>query len=142
MFQYSDEPDLVFNFTTANQKDIIIAQTYRLERDRVQTVANTSHALRYAAEYGFQSLFGSRPLSRKFIILISNGNWIDTEDFILAVETLAPHNISFIGVAAGSDLILLNLQTVFDPCYLFYVRDNDFSSLDVLAFLTKRVMCK
>ncbi|VDI26581.1 Hypothetical predicted protein [Mytilus galloprovincialis] len=135
---FSDEPDILFNLSLSKNKHDLIAKMYQVNKDRIFSTINTSHALQYILEKGFDV----RPASRKMIILVANGEWEDVYDIKMKVQYLSNFNIEVFGLLSGRDLHFDSFYEILENSNnLFYISDEDFSVLDVFASLTIKIKC-
>lgn len=135
---FSDEPDILFNLSLSKNKHDLIAKMYQVNKDRIFSTINTSHALQYILEKGFDV----RPASRKMIILVSNGEWEDVYDIKMKVQYLSNFNIEVFGLLSGTDLHFDSFYEILENSNnVFYISDEDFSVLDVFASLTIKIKC-
>ncbi|CAC5402101.1 unnamed protein product [Mytilus coruscus] len=142
MTVFSDEPDILFNLSLSKNKHELIAKMYQVNKDRTFSTINTSHALQYVLEKGFEATTGARPASRKLIILVANGDWLDVYDIKMKVKYLSNFNIEVFGLLSGTDLHFDSFYEILEyPNDLFYISDEDFSALDVFSSLTVKIKC-
>ncbi|XP_071157270.1 uncharacterized protein [Mytilus edulis] len=135
---FSDEPDILFNLSLSKNKHDLIAKMYQVNKDRIFSTINTSHALQYILEKGFDV----RPASRKMIILVANGEWEDVYDIKMKVQYLSNFNIEVFGLLSGTDLHFDSFYEILENSNnLFNISDEDFSVLDVFASLTIKIKC-
>lgn len=143
MYTYTDEPDIVFSFT--NDKDAMIAQAFKIGKDVFSTSSNTSHALLHIGERGFYPFHDGRHSARKFVVLISDGNWMNTDAIKMEIIKMKQSSIEVHAIFAGEDGNMDNLIYVMDdPSHVYYVHDENYAdttSLNVLASLTSYYTC-
>ncbi|XP_063431364.1 transmembrane cell adhesion receptor mua-3-like [Mytilus trossulus] len=136
MFSYSDEVEQVFNLSWSSDIDELIAAALQVRIDKATAISNTSHALKHIRE---SNLFNS---SRNLVVLFSNAIWNNQAEIDLEIQLSKQQDIHIFGVAAGEDCNKDNLGGVLnDPSFMFYVDDDDFTSLTSLAAITKYNNC-
>ncbi|CAG2204769.1 unnamed protein product [Mytilus edulis] len=136
MFSYSDELEQVFTLSWSADIDELISAALKVRIDIGKTISNTSHALKHIRE---SNLFNS---SRNLVVLFSNARWNNLDEIDLEIQLSKQQDIHIFGVAAGEDCDKDNLAGVLnDPSFMFYVDDDDFTSLKSLASITKYYNC-
>lgn len=136
MFSYSDELEQVFTLSWSADIDELISAALKVRIDIGKTISNTSHALNHIRE---SNLFNS---SRKLVVLFSNARWNNLDEIDLEIQLSKQQDIHTFGVAAGGDCNKDNLAGVLnDPSYMFYVDDDDCTSLGSLAAITTYYNC-
>ncbi|XP_052092767.1 von Willebrand factor A domain-containing protein 2-like [Mytilus californianus] len=143
MYSYTEEPDIVFNFT--KDKDGMIAKAFGIGKDVSSDSSNTTHALVHIRESGFYPFNGGRSSARKFVVLISDGNWMSTDAIKMEIIKMKNSSIEVHAIFAGEDSNMDNLIYVMDdPTHVYYVHDANYvdtTSLNVLASLTSYYTC-
>ena len=148
VMSYSDNAEFVFNLAWSNSVDDLIAATFQVEPDRLFTVSNITLALDFIGEIGFLSSNGGRPTSRKIVILLSTGNFNNSDCDIIRTHVLMLHDnsIEVIGVAAGKDINIDNISKImYDPSQVLHIPSNTKStpldSLKMVKAITSYVTC-
>ncbi|XP_076105129.1 matrilin-1-like [Mytilus galloprovincialis] len=136
MFSYSDELEQVFTLSGSADIDELISAALKVRIDIGKTISNTSHALKHIRE---SNLFNS---SRNLVVLFSNARWNNLDEIDLEIQLSKQQDIHIFGVAAGDDCDKDILAGVLnDPSLMFYVDEDDLTSLKSLASITKYNNC-
>ncbi|CAG2241370.1 unnamed protein product [Mytilus edulis] len=136
MFSYSDELEQVFTLSWSVDIGELISAALKVMIDIGKKNSNTSHALKHIRE---SNLFNS---TRKLVVLFSNARWNNLDEIDLEIQLSKQQDIHTFGVAAGDDCNKDNLAGVLnDPSFMFYVDNDDLTSLKSLASVTKYNNC-
>ncbi|CAC5383711.1 unnamed protein product [Mytilus coruscus] len=141
LYSYADNISQVFPLSWSNNTDKMVATALQVDRKK-SLYSNLSYALNQLHLKGFSSLNGARSSNRKIIAIVSNGKWQDSSNIKREINLLQQSYIEVVGVVAGQDCLYDNFVSVVnDPSQVYYVANNDFTSLESLAGMTSYYKC-
>ncbi|XP_071141247.1 uncharacterized protein [Mytilus edulis] len=141
LYSYTNNVSQVFSLFWSNNTDKMVAAALQVDRKRNLT-SNLSFALNQLRQKGFISINGGRGSNRKIIVIVSDGKWLDFANIKREVTLLQQSHIEVVGVVAGQDCSYDNFVSVlFDPSHVYYVAENDFTSLESFAGMTSYYKC-
>ncbi|XP_063406481.1 von Willebrand factor A domain-containing protein 2-like [Mytilus trossulus] len=141
LYSYTNNISQVFPLFWSNNTDKMVATALQVDRKRSLT-SNLSYALNQLRQKGFVSSHGGRSSNRKIIVIVSDGNWRVLANVKREVTLLQQSHIEVVGVVAGHDCSYDNFVSVlFDPSQVYYVAENDFTSLESFAGMTSYYKC-
>ncbi|VDI44820.1 Hypothetical predicted protein [Mytilus galloprovincialis] len=117
----------------------MVSTALQVDRKRSLT-SNLSYALNQFNQKGFLSSNGGS--NRKIIVIVSDGKWREFDGIKTEVTLLQQSRIEVVGVVAGQDCSYDNfVRVLFDPSHVYYVAENDFTSLESFAGMTSYYEC-
>ncbi|XP_071143048.1 cartilage matrix protein-like isoform X2 [Mytilus edulis] len=141
LYSYTNNISQVFSLFWSNNTDKMVAAALQVDRKRNLT-SNLSFALNQLRQKGFISSNGGRGSNRKIIVIVSDGKWLDIANIKREVTLLQQSHIEVVGVVAGQDCSYDNFVSVlFDPSHVYYMAENDFTSLESFAGMTSYYKC-